>query len=154
MVHHQMISIFNFYLHVWLLLLHVCQPAAKFSTMAATDNRQFYSGKVNADLPDLFPLSSNDSYTKDFDEWFHKINQHVDGLFGRGHQNRTKSKFYGKFHAFPGGFHAGMKLHNCCGRMFGNFLIVFFGVWHNSLPKIHYIFYPLDPRHLENKLLQ
>ena len=56
--------------------------------------------------------------------------------------------------AFFGGFHACMKLHNCCGMIIGNFLTIFFAAWRNTLNKVLWILYPKDPRQLENELPQ
>lgn len=94
------------------------QPAAQFAKMMSTDNRRYYMGDKSATLDDLFPDSTNVNSSPEFDEWFHKINCQVDGFMGRCHDSSDcQSKFYGKFYAFPGIFHTGMKLHNCIGMV-------------------------------------
>ncbi|KAL7512472.1 hypothetical protein ACHAXN_009686 [Cyclotella atomus] len=117
------------------------QPAAQLSAMIAADNNKYYTGNVDVHLPDYSPDNSRCT------SW----------RFSYGPCNNVEnnaSRFNGKFFAFPGGFHAGMKLHNCCGMLFGNFLIVFFGARRNMLPKILYILYPNDPRQLQKELPQ
>ena len=56
--------------------------------------------------------------------------------------------------AFPGAFHACLKLHNCGEMMFGNFLTCFFSAWRDTINKVNWILYPSDPRQLENELPQ
>ncbi|KAL7549786.1 hypothetical protein ACHAWF_015642 [Thalassiosira exigua] len=47
---------------------------------------------------------------------------------------------------------AGLKMHNCCGLMFGNFVKQFMAAWRDTLAKIYWILFPKDPRQLENEL--
>ena len=104
------------------------QPAAQLLSIIAADNQRYYLGRNEVPFPeDLFPERScrDRNENSDFDKWFHQINCRV-GFLGPGKLG-SKSRFYGKFIAFPGAFHAGMKLHNCSGMMFGNFLEAFFG---------------------------
>ena len=65
---------------------------------------------------------------------------------------KEKNILNGKFMAFPGGFHAGMKFHNCCGIMFENYVKHFFAAWMNTLAKVYCIIFPSGPRQLENEL--
>ncbi|KAL9178464.1 hypothetical protein ACHAXT_003794 [Thalassiosira profunda] len=129
------------------------QPAAQLSAIIAADNRRFYCGDGNQELPDLFPDNPANTNDDEFERWFKAINVRM-GLLGRGRGDGHGTRFYGKFWVFPGGFHACMKLHNCCGIMFGNFVAVFFGAWRNTPNKVNWILFPSDPRQLEQELPQ
>ena len=113
--------------------------------MVAADNRRFYLGE-ETELPDLFPDSTN-NYSTEFEKWFEAINSHY-GFMGAGKKSTTL-QFYGKFMALLGCFHACLKLYNCCGDMFGNFLGLFFSAWRDSLAKVQWILNPSDPTQLE-----
>ncbi|KAL7540626.1 hypothetical protein ACHAXR_010257 [Thalassiosira sp. AJA248-18] len=130
------------------------QPAANLSSVIAADNMHFYSGQraeTDAfDLEELFPHHDSQNKGIPFDKWLDAIDKRV-GFLGSG---SGKSVLNGKFMAFPGGFHAGMKLHNCCGIMFGNYVKHFFAAWRDTLAKVYWILFPSDPRQLENELPQ
>ena len=102
------------------------QPAANLSSVIAADNMRYYRGRdvdpEMLDLLEIFPHHKNNDKGSAFDRWFEKMNQRV-GYLGKG---RRSSILFGKFMALPGAFHAGMKLHNCCSIMFGNFAKQFF----------------------------
>ena len=102
------------------------QPAAQLSSMIDADNQQLYQGKKETPFPDeLFPDNIDSKKNDDFEDWFNSINSRF-GFIGKGKSDDTGSRFYIKCMVFPGGFHARLKLHNCCGMIFGNFLQVFF----------------------------
>jgi len=85
----------------------------------------------------------------------HCINCRVGGLTGTCKSpSQCLSRFYGLFMAFPGAFHAGMKLHNCNGMVFENILFKLMSVWRSSEAKVRCILFPFDPRQLENELPQ
>ena len=88
-------------------------------------------------------------YDEEFEQWFDGINSHY-GLLGTGKKD-AESYFYGKFMAYFRCFHACLKLYNCCGDMFGNFLAIFFGAWRDSSAKVLYILNPSDPTQLEGE---
>lgn len=129
------------------------QPANQLLKMVTEDNRRFYLGDESVKLPDLFPDSSCNEWDGDaeFDLWFDEVNSHY-GLVGKG--KNKGSRFYGKFFAFPGGFHACLKFHNMCGDLFGNFLALFFRAWRDTPSKIEWILRPKDPTQLEEELWQ
>ena len=85
-----------------------------------------------------------------FDHWFKEVNKWTEFL-GKG---KSALIFCGKFMALPGAFHAGLKLHNYCGIMFGNFVKHFMSAWLDTLAKVYWILFPKDPRQLENELPQ
>ena len=131
------------------------QPAAQLSKMIATDNRCFYCGNKNSPLEeDLFPDDPDpEPEDSEFMEWLHCMDRKC-GHLGKGHARRNCSRFAGKFMAFFGGFHAGMKLHNCRGMMFSNIDTLFFGAWRDTLNKVLWILYPKDSKQLDNELPQ
>ena len=129
------------------------QPAAQMSQWLSIDNRKYYLGDKYAELPDLFPDDTDDDKDEDFDKWLNEMDSKY-GFLGPGSSNNTGSRFSGKFYAFPGGFHAGMKLHNSRGRMFENILSKFIDAWRGSVAKKQWILFPSDPRQLENELPQ
>ena len=99
------------------------QPAAQLSKIVAADNHKFYMNCKKSHAPNLFPEDDGSDLDEVFEGWLKKDSKV--GFFGRGKGMNTGSVFKGKFIAFPGGFHAGMKLHNCRGMMFGNIVRTF-----------------------------
>ena len=129
------------------------QPAAKIASIIAADNRKFYLNKDDGNFPDEhFPDDDSGKVKTDFDKWFIAINSQY-GFLGKAHSKGGKSsRFCGKTYAFPGAFHSCLKLHNCCGLMFSNFLSHFFAAWRDTPNKVKWILYPSDPRQLESEL--
>ena len=101
-------------------------------------------------LIELFPYHERSNPSLAFDHCFKILNKQV-GFWGKG---KIMSVFCGKFMALPGALHAGLKLHNCCGMMFGNFVKNFMSSWRDTLAKVYWILFPKDPRQLKNELQQ
>ena len=102
-------------------------PAAMLAQLIALDNRRFYLGDEESSMPpNLFVADEGSKSAEDkaFEGWLDELDSKF-GFIGKG--NDAGSRFKGKFKAFFGGFHACMKLYNCCGTMFGNFVEKFFG---------------------------
>ncbi|KAL7523895.1 hypothetical protein ACHAWF_001594 [Thalassiosira exigua] len=118
------------------------QPAAQLSKIIAADNGKYYLGKKDTPFPkNLFPERLTKPNNEEFDKWFHSINNRF-GFVGKSNSEDTGSQFYG------------LKTYNCCGMMFRNFLEVFFRAWRITIPKVHWILDPNDPRQLVNELYQ
>ena len=111
-------------------MIFVCdgQPAAQISKWIAANNRRFYLGDSDAELPDLFADDCNKPNDEEFEKLFAENNVKF-GFTGKGKGSNTSPCFHGKFMALPGAFHAGMKLHNSHGLMFENLNCCFFKAW-------------------------
>jgi len=118
------------------------QPTAQFSKLANTDNRMFYLNDKDAILRYLFPEYPEDNKNEELEKWLEEIDSKV-GFLGKG--KGTGSHFHSKFLAFPVGFHACLKLHNCCGLMFSSITEHFYCAWRDTLNKVHWILFPKDP---------
>ena len=129
-------------------------PAAMLAQLIALDNRPFYLGDEESSMPpNLFVADEGSKSAEDiaFEGWLDELDSKF-GFIGKG--NDAGSRFKGKFKAFFGGFHACMKLYNCCGTMFGNFVEKFFGAWRSTSARIEWILFPPDPRQLEAEMPQ
>ncbi|EJK63705.1 hypothetical protein THAOC_15623 [Thalassiosira oceanica] len=125
------------------------QPANQISLLVSADNQRFYFGK-ETEMPDVFPEGKPDEEKDEeefqFDDWAANIRQRLPGFLGKGQASGSiPSRFFGKFMAFPGAFHMGMKLSNCIGTIFNNLLRTMYHAWRDTEGKLKWVLNPTNP---------
>ena len=80
-------------------------------------------------VPDLFPTppaqTEEDEDDEEFEEWYKNATREVGFLGKRKKGSKIDTHFFG-------GFHAGMKNHNCRGMMFANIDGIFYAAWQDT----------------------